>query len=101
MRNLELDRLRAALAQAKARVAQIESGQRGVRSGPWLETDGNAGAGRAYSAQLQAQRDTVTRLELEYVQAMIPTPWCPAAIIEAMEGPKRDTRASPTAHPGA
>lgn len=89
--NPEIQRIRQDLARAKERVAQIESGQRGVRpAADWRQdTDGgNPGHALAYSAQLQAQRDTVTRLELEYVQAMIPNPWGPAAIIEAMEGSK-------------
>lgn len=83
--NQEIQRIRNDLARAKERVAQIESGQRGVRSGPWLETDGsNPGAGLAHSAQLRAQCDAVARLEFEYVMAMIPSPWGPAEIIERM-----------------
>jgi hypothetical protein len=91
MRNPELQRIQRDLARAKQRVAEIESGQRGVRPpADWRQdTDGsNTAHGLAYTAQLQAQRDTVTRLELEYVQAMIPNPWSPAAIIEAMESPR-------------
>jgi hypothetical protein len=92
MRNPELDRLRQDLARAKQRVAEIERGERGVRPpADWRQdVDSNQpGHALAYSAQLQAQRDTVTRLELEYVMAMIPNPWGPAAIIEAMEGSNR------------
>jgi hypothetical protein len=90
MRNPEIDRIRADLARAKQRVAEIESGQRGVRApDDWRQdTDGNLpGHGLAYNAQLRAQRDAVARFELELVQAMIPHPWSPAAVIAAMEKP--------------
>ena len=90
----ELQRIRSDLKRAKERVAQIRAGQRGVRNpDDWRAGDdadgGNSpGHGRAYENQLRAAEQTVTRLEAEYVNAMIPNPWSPAAIIEAMEGPK-------------
>jgi hypothetical protein len=63
------------------------------------------GAGRAFSNQLLAAEQTVTRLELEYVMAMVPARWSPAAIIEAMERPvpevASDKGSGPAGHSGA
>jgi hypothetical protein len=93
MSNPELDRIRQDLARAKERVAQIERGERGVRTGPFLDTDGSEpGAGLACSSQLKAQRDAVERLEHELVGAMIPRFWQPAAVIERMTAPIAETK---------
>lgn len=80
----EIQRIQNDLARAKQRAAEIESGQRGVRSGQWLDTDGsNPGAGLAHSAQLRGQRDAIARLEGELVMAMLPK-WGAAAVLERM-----------------
>lgn len=92
----DLQRIKQDLARAKQRAAEIREGKRGVRTGPWLEADGMPGAGLAFSSQLLAQEMAVTRLEFEYLMAMVPNPWSPAAIIEAMEGPVSGQEASQT-----
>lgn len=83
--NPELDRIQRDLSRARQRVQEIESGQRGVPSpGPWLSVDGDApGAGLAHSAQLNAQRAAVDRLEMELVMALLPT-WGGSKVLTAM-----------------
>lgn len=93
MSHPELERIRNDLARAKQRIAEMEAGQRGVRSGPWQESNGEPGAGLAFEGQLRGQYTALHRLELEYVNAMVPNPWSPAAIIERMtSGPQVVTR---------
>jgi len=79
-----VEQIRANLARAKQRVAEIQAGARGVHSGAWQEVDGVRGAGLAHSNQLRAQEAAVARLELEYVHAMLPR-WGATAVIERME----------------
>lgn len=91
----DLDRIQTDLARATERVAQIESGQRGVReSADWRVGDdagggGHPGAGHATMNQLLAQQNAVTRLQGEYLMARLDRGggWSPEAIIEKMETP--------------
>lgn len=68
----ESERLKADINRCKERIAQIERGERGVHNGPFLDTDGNnPGAGLAHSAQLQAQRDALLRLQRELLTIVL------------------------------
>jgi hypothetical protein len=93
MSSPELARIRADLARAKQRVHELETGKRGVKlpsgdfGGDQTQAAFNARnphMGQALDNQLQAQRLAVARFELEYVNAMIPHPWTPSKVIEAM-----------------
>ena len=80
-----INQIRVSIARCKQRIAEMNAGQRGVRSGPWIAVDGLPGAGLAFGNQLLAQEQALERFELEYLHAMIPR-WGARRIIEAMEG---------------
>ena len=80
----DLQRIQNDIARCKERIAQIESGRRGVIS----ETYAHQNAGRAHENQLNAQRQALENFELEYVHACLAEHrWSPAAIIERMQAP--------------
>ncbi len=82
--NPEIQRISNDLARARQRVQEIESGQRGVHTGPWSTTNtGEPGAGLAYSRQLEAQYAAIQRFELELVHALLPT-WTASKVLERM-----------------
>lgn len=76
----------ADLDRAKSRVAGLESGAHGQNADAG-EARGHM-RGPALEAQLRAQRAHVSRLEREYVLALLDAPggWSSAAVIEAMGG---------------
>lgn len=89
----ELDRIRNDLAKARQRVADIRSGAQGTQSASaWSEATSTKlsmnNGGAQWANQLKAREADITRLESEYVQAMLSAPrggWSPAAVIAAME----------------
>jgi hypothetical protein len=100
----DLRRIRSDLKKARERVAAIQAGAMGSRPtasigpggkgplGGW-ETDGNKtglpNGALAWSNQLKAREADVTRLERDYLFAMIDV-WGVSRILEAMEGKPRE-----------
>lgn len=77
-----LTQIQASIARCKERIAQIEAGERGQIP----EGSRHAHPGRAYEAQLHAQRQALERFEAEFVQAMLAEhKWSPRLVIERME----------------
>lgn len=85
----DIQRIRSDLAKAKARVEQIRSGAMGARSGNSWDTANTTkyslpNGAVAWENQLRAREKDVERLELEYVNAMLPR-WGARRVIDAIE----------------
>lgn len=80
----DLQRIQRDMARAKERIGQLERGERGIVSPGANHQE----PGRAYEAQLRAQRQALERFEAEYVQACLGEhKYSPAEIIKRMEAP--------------
>jgi hypothetical protein len=88
--NHRVPEIKAALAKAKLRVSQLQSGAMGVQQPSVGESVAdfqarNPHAGRAHENQLQAASVACNRLESELVQAMLASgQWSPGEIIARM-----------------
>lgn len=87
--NDEVNRIREAMQRCRERIAQMQAGERGVRTGVWTQTkEGLSGAGVAFERQLLAEQNALHKLESEYLAAMIAcNAWPPEKIIAKMTAP--------------
>jgi hypothetical protein len=88
MSNPELNRIRADLAKARQRLAEMQTRAPATDAGALAVSTklGIPNGTAAWASQIKARETDIARLESELVYAMVPV-WGAAAILEKMEAP--------------